>query len=103
MATIEAKLGQDFTVVATNSFATDGESSPEFFTKSGWLSGYALGCGYIESAEGVTLGAEHGVYVVKGDGDWKVFGRMNEARKYFVKEVKARLRKDMAALELVEG
>lgn len=97
MATIEAKLGEDFATVATNSFATDGAKHAEFFTKSGWLSGYALGCGYVESAEGVTLAAEAGVFHVRdGLGDWKVYERLNEARKDFVKLVKDRLREGLA-------
>lgn len=97
MATIEAKLGQDFTVVATNSFATDGMENSEFFTKSGWLSGYALNCGYVESAEGVHLGSQEGEFTVwDNDGEWLAFGKLNEARKYFVREVKARLREELA-------
>lgn len=97
MATIEAKLGEDFATVVTNSFATDGATSAWAFTKSGWLSGQALGCGYVESAEGVTLGAEGGVFHVRdGLGDWKVFERLNEARKHFVKVVKDRLREKLA-------
>ena len=97
MATIEAKLGQDFAVVATNSFATDSGVTPWAFTKSGWLSGRALELGYIESAEGFTLALTGGQFVVYGHGESKVFEVFNLARKHFVKVVKARLREKLAA------
>lgn len=92
MATIEAKLGEDFVVVATNSYATDGERVAWAFTKSGWLSGQALACGYVESAQGFTLGAEGGVFHVKGWGVWESYESLNLARKEFVKLVKENLR-----------
>lgn len=95
MATIEAKLGEDFIVVATNSYATDGERVPEFFTKSGWLSGYALGCGYVESAQGFTLGLEGGVFHLRGWGVWESFESLNLARKAFVALVKENLRNEL--------
>ena len=96
MATIEAKLGQDFAVVSTNSFATDAEREPWAFTKSGWLSGQALGLGYVESAEGFTLAGGHGQFTVEGHGEVKAFESFNQARKHFVKAVKARLREELA-------
>lgn len=97
MATIEAKQGEDFAVVSTNSFATDGARVPEFFTKSGWLSGQALACGYVESAEGVRLGKQGDEFSVwDGEGEWKNYSKLNEARKEFVREVKARLREELA-------
>lgn len=94
MATIEAKQGEAFAVVSTNSFKTDGEKNPEFFTKSGWLSGQALACGYVESAEGFTLGLD-GEFHVKGDGQWESFDKLNLARKHFVRLVKAKLLEEL--------
>lgn len=99
MATIEAKLGEDFIVVATNSYATDGERAPEFFTKSGWLSGYALGCGYVEKAADVWLSAEHGVFVVKTFVNTEAFESLNQARKEFVRLVKMGLREELQGLQ----
>lgn len=92
MATIEAKVNEDFVVVSTNSWVTDGTVVPEYFTKSGWLSGQALALGYVERAEGFWLSLEGGVLHVKGNGVWESFDSLNEARKYFVAQVKESLR-----------
>ena len=94
MATIEVKQGEGFAVVSTNSFKTDGDRVPEFFTKSGWLSGQALACGYVESAEGFTLALD-GEFHVRGGGQWETFDKLNLARKHFVRLVKAQLLQEL--------
>jgi ActR/RegA family two-component response regulator len=65
-----------------------------FFTKSGWLTVYALACGYIESvdSETITLVLEHNgrQWDVRGFDHaagrrvcWETFERLPGARKYF--------------------
>lgn len=69
---------------------------PQFYTATGWLTPYALGCGYIELDErdGIrtTLWAEGGVYHVRqhnhnpetfGRVFWDVFDTLQEARERF--------------------
>jgi hypothetical protein len=87
------KLRQSF--MATN-------DPPKFFNKGGWLSPYALGCGYVERVSArnikeieVELYKEHGTYHVRvhdrrNDASvnrarqvWLSFRTLTEARKQF--------------------
>ena len=74
-------------------------TTPAFYTKSGALTAYALGCGYVEQFNmtrhsvnlSVSLWHEHDCYHVRAhefDGrgrlEWQAFGgRLGEARKAF--------------------
>ena len=65
-----------------------------FRTRAGWLSAYALACGYLEQStgtkgDGVTLWMEHGVAHVRHiapDGSrvvWECFHTVTDARRLF--------------------
>jgi hypothetical protein len=75
----------------------------KFYTKQGWLTPYAIACGYIEIANTSTQGSTHGttirlwheggpaIHVRVHDHDkneriaWETFETLTEARKYFRK------------------
>lgn len=65
-----------------------------FYTKDGWLTSYALACGYVEQKDygpvRITLFFEHGCYHVRAyDHDqkvrlfWETFRTLTEARRYY--------------------
>ena len=69
-------------------------AKPGFFTKTGWLTPYAMGCGYMETGVSgvnrITLWQEHGVYHVHAHGPdgrvfWDSFPTLTLARKRFMK------------------
>jgi len=91
MATIKAGLAGDFIYVATSAQA----GSADLYTDSGWFTGAALGQGYVESAQGVTLSRSGNVFWVKFGNVWQSFDNLNLARKEFVRLVKAEVRADM--------
>ena len=68
-----------------------------FYTKDGWLTPYALACGYVEQKYygpvRITLFFEHGCYHVRAyDHDqkvmlfWKTFSTVTEARRYYKRQ-----------------
>lgn len=71
-------------------------------TKAGWLTPYALACGYIEVNVGwndkriATMYHEHGVYHVKAFDTnelrdyWKSFDNLADARKAYMQQLKQR-------------
>ena len=77
------------------------QSSPKFYTKKGWLTPYALACGYIEINRGgniaearfrLTLELDSGVYHVRMYDHlehcriaWDCFEYLNDARRAFSK------------------
>lgn len=74
----------------------------KFHTKAGWLTPYALACGYNEVNQGwndkriATLWQEHGIYHVKAFDTnelrdyWQSFDKLADARKAYVQELKQR-------------
>ncbi len=67
---------------------------PRFYTKDGWLTPYALACGYMEEkyygSVQVTLLYRHSVYHVRAyDHEkkvrrfWETFRTLTEARRYY--------------------
>lgn len=76
--------------------SADYDTGPAFYTSRGWLTKYALGCGYIEQSrqDGIhtTLWMEHGcIHVRQHDFNkhervfWDVFDRdLDAARKRFM-------------------
>ena len=88
----------------TNSFNQDYPKHPKFYTKYGWLSKYALACGYIEwynFDDGWVNLELNGCYHVKQYGIddhayWETFRTWYEARNYFVKLIKLTKRKEKA-------
>lgn len=96
MATITVKVNGRTVSAETNAYAEDAtrmsaEDLSKFYKSNGWLSLYSYGCGYMESAEGVTLSAE-GVYHVKGGGTWESYEYLKDAKAEFVRRVKAALK-----------
>lgn len=74
---------------AEDAMRLDASTLAMFYTRAGWLTSYALACGYIErTPEGVELYAEHGVYHVRapGTGPTRIresFRLLGEARARF--------------------
>ena len=67
---------------------------PRFYTKDGWLTPYALACGYVEQKDygliRITLFQDGGCYHVRAyDHDqkirrfWEVFRTLTAARRYY--------------------
>ncbi len=56
----------------------------KFYTATGWLTPYALACGYIELRNDCRLYRD-GCYHVQGRGNWETFSTLTEARAYFRK------------------
>lgn len=84
---------------AVDALRLDAEMLAKFYTRAGWLTPYALACGYIERVEidaftSVQLWAEHGVYHVRavyGPGrTWETFPTLGEARRAFCALVRIR-------------
>lgn len=85
-----------------NGYAEDSVSLPEatlrtFYTASGWLTRYALACGYIERAEkagvSTTLWYEHGTIHVRQHAEsgrvlWESFDSLPQARARFKRALK---------------
>lgn len=76
----------------------------KFYTSKGFLTAYALSCGYLETSKRcdggadkrVSLSMEHGAYHVKGFDFvenrricWEVFINLTSARKYFMQVLRA--------------
>lgn len=98
MAEITVRYKGDFETVHTNAYQTDtrrsdwtAEDTRKFYRPNQWLSSYSLACGYMESAAGYTLYFES-VHHVKGNGVWESFDTYTEAKKFFVKLVKAEIK-----------
>lgn len=92
-------------MIAHNGYATDRRTLDAatlrtFYTSAGWLTPYALACGYIERAElaggvSVTLWAEHGTIHVRahdalrGRVFWDSFETVTAARARFTRAVRS--------------
>lgn len=80
----------------SNAFHLDKNNphKEKFYTKNGWLSPYAMACGYIECMEiadniRLTLERDSACYHVKASGRhiriWESFDTLTQARQYFTK------------------
>ena len=58
-------------------FLSDGTKRSMFFTKTGHHNAYSLGCGYVQSRNGVELTLKHGVYFVSYWKDFAVYPESN--------------------------
>lgn len=82
-------------MAVVHGFTTHAKATPEemqvrlFFTPDGWLTRYALACGYQEYVEvefgRVRLYSEHGAYHVRSSAtnEWETFDDLVEARQAF--------------------
>jgi hypothetical protein len=83
-------------------YAADRERDSRYYTAAGWLTPYALACGYLESFAGWTLRADGGVFHVQRgpyageDRVWESFDTLGEARAFFARQI--RLHESIARL-----
>lgn len=82
-------------MAVVHGFVTHAKATPEemtkrlFFTEDGWLTRYALACGYQEFVEvgfgRVRLYSEHGAYHVRSSAtnEWLTFDDLTPAREAF--------------------